>query len=65
MHVLEMGSHDAQITLVNPTPAVHLMAAMFGGCVQCPYDPVLSPASEPDLPRRRLLSVHTDGKLAS
>jgi anti-anti-sigma regulatory factor len=39
MHVLEMASSDAPITLVNPNPAVHLMAATFGGDVQCPIRP--------------------------
>ena len=33
MHVLEIASQDAPITIVNPNPAVHLMAATFGGDV--------------------------------
>jgi hypothetical protein len=65
MRVLEMASVDAQITLVNPSPTVHLMAAAFGGDVQCRYGQVSSPAAEPDVPRQRLRSVHTGGKLAS
>ena len=47
IRVLEIASDDAQITLVNPSPAVHLMAAVFGGDVQCRYDQVSSPAFEP------------------
>ena len=65
MRVLEVASHDVAITLVNPSPAVHLMAAVFGGDVQCRYDQVLSPAPEPDMSRQRLLSIHPGGKLAS
>ena len=65
MRVLERASSDAPVTLVNPSPAVHLMAAAFGGDLRCRFDGVPSPASEPDVSRRRLLSVHTGGKLAS
>ena len=65
MRVLEVASHDVQITLVNPSPAVHLMAAAFGGDIQCRYDGVSSLAPEPDVPRRRLQSVPAGGKLAS
>jgi STAS domain-containing protein len=65
MRVLEIASRDVQIALVNPSPAVHLMAAVFGGYVQCRFDQVSSPAPEPDVPRQRLLSVHIGGKLAS
>ncbi len=65
MRVLETASHDAQITLVNPSPAVHLMAAAFGGDVQCRYDQMSLPASESGVPRRRLMSVHAGSKVAS
>src|SRR2546427_10380161 len=51
MHVLELASRDVPIALVNPSPTVHLMAAVFGGDVQCRYDQVSSPAPEPDVPR--------------
>jgi anti-anti-sigma regulatory factor len=64
MLVLEMASYEARITLVNPNPTVHLMAATFGGDLQCRYDRVSSPAPEPDVPQR-LLSIHTGGELAS
>ena len=65
MRVLDVASHDVQITLVNPSPVVHLIAAVFGGDVRCRYERVSSPAPAPDVPRQRLLSVHTGGKLAS
>jgi hypothetical protein len=65
MHVLEIASHDALIAIVNPNPAVHLMAATFGGDVQCSYDRMSTPVPEPALPRRRLMSVPTDGRVAS
>jgi anti-anti-sigma regulatory factor len=63
MHVLEIASHEAPVTLVNPNPTVHLMAATFSGEVQCRYEP--STASVPEVPTRRLVSVHTDGRVAS
>jgi anti-anti-sigma regulatory factor len=65
MRVLEMASHDAHITLVNPSPAVHLMAATFAGDVQCRDDRLMSRSVEPEVPRRGLVSVHIDGKVAS
>jgi hypothetical protein len=65
MRVLEMASHDVVIALVNPSPAVLLMATVFGGDVQCRCDQVLSPASEPDMSDQRLLSIRPGGKLAS
>jgi anti-anti-sigma regulatory factor len=65
MRVLETASHDAQITLVNPTPAVHLMAAAFGGDVQCRYDKAPSPAPENEMHGRWLTSVRPGGKVAS
>jgi anti-anti-sigma regulatory factor len=65
MRVLEMASHAAPITLVNPSPAVHLMAATFAGDVRLRYDPVWSPPSVPEAPTRRLLPVHALGKVAS
>jgi STAS domain len=64
MRVLAMASHDAPITLVNPSPAVHLMAATFAGEVRLRYDPVWSPPSVPEAPTRRLVPVHTLGKVA-
>ena len=64
IHVLETAANDAPITLVNPNPAVHLMAATFGGNVQCRYDIASPLASEPDA-QRRLRSVHVDGRVAS
>ena len=36
--VLEAESSNVPITLVNPNPAVHLMAVAFGGHVHCRYD---------------------------
>jgi anti-anti-sigma regulatory factor len=65
MRLLEIASRDVQITLVNPSPAVHLMAAVFGGDVQCRYDAVSSPAIETAVPRRPLKSAHTGAKVAS
>jgi anti-anti-sigma regulatory factor len=65
MHVLEKASSDAPITLVNPNPTVHLMAATFGGDVQCRRERATSPASVSEVPTRRLVSVHTDGRVAS
>lgn len=65
IHVLERAASDAPITLVNPNPAVHLMAATFGGEVQCRYDAALSPASDPEVPRPSLTSVPMGGRVAS
>jgi anti-anti-sigma regulatory factor len=65
MRVLEMASQDLEITLVNPNPAVHLIAAVFAGDVQCRYDQASSSASKVAVPRRSLMSVHTGGKVAS
>jgi anti-anti-sigma regulatory factor len=65
MRFLEIASHEAQIVLVNPSPAVHLMAATFAGDVRLGYDPVWSPPSVPEVPTRRLAPVHTAGKVAS
>ena len=65
MHVLENASSDAPITLVNPNPAVHLMAATFGGDVRCQYEPITGPALEPAVPRRRLMSLPTGGRVAA
>jgi len=65
MHVLESASSHAPITLVNPNPAVHLMAVTFGGNVECRHDPVASTSSGPGMPRTRLAAVHLDGKVAS
>jgi anti-anti-sigma regulatory factor len=59
MRVLETAANDASITLVNPNPAVHLMAATFGGDVKCRYDRM------PDVSYRRLVAVHTGGRVAS
>jgi hypothetical protein len=50
MRVLELASHDAPITLVNPSPAVHLMAATFAGDVRLRHDP---PAIIPRAHRQR------------
>ena len=55
MHALETASVDAQITLVNPNPSVHLMAATFAREIQCRYERVS--ASERTVPGR-LMSVH-------
>ncbi len=38
MRVLETASSAAPITLVNPSPAVHLMAATFADQVLCRFD---------------------------
>jgi hypothetical protein len=65
MHVLERASGDAPITLVNPNPAVHLMAATFGGDVVCRYDAGLSVSAKPVVSRRRLMSLPTGGRVAS
>jgi anti-anti-sigma regulatory factor len=64
MHALQNASSDASIALVNPNPAVHLMAVTFGGNVQCRFDPVASTSSG-GVPRARLTAVHLDGKVAS
>jgi anti-anti-sigma regulatory factor len=64
MRVLEKASRDAEITLVNPSPSVHLMAATFGGNVRCRYDQASSRASE-NADGRCLRSVHPGGKVAS
>jgi anti-anti-sigma regulatory factor len=65
MSILEIASHDTPITLVNPCPAVHLIAATFGGDVRLRYDGVPSRVAETDVPRRYLTSVHTGDKVAS
>jgi hypothetical protein len=65
MHVLEIAAHDAPITLVNPNPTVHLMGATFGGDVRCCYETATSTVSVSDVPTRRLVSVRTDGRVAS
>jgi hypothetical protein len=64
VRVLEIASRDVPVTLANPSPGVHLMAAVFGGEVQCRYDRMPPQAGE-HLPHQRLLSVPTGGKLAS
>jgi len=66
MRVLEIASQDVQITLVNPNPAVHLMAVAFGGDdVQCRFDRVRSPAFAGAVSGWGLVALPTDGKLAS
>ena len=65
MRVLEVASHVAAITLVNPSPAVHLMAASFAGDIRLRYGTVWSPPSMPEAPTRRLSPVHALGKVAS
>ena len=65
MRVLESASRGAQITLVNPRPAVRLMATAFGVVVRLRGGRPSSRAVEPSLPRRRLASVDPGGKLAS
>jgi len=65
MHALEIAAHDGPITLVNPNPTVHLMAATFGGEIQCRDERATSTSGEPEVPTRRLVSVHTDGRAAS
>ena len=50
MYALETASVDAQITLVNPNPSVHLMAATFAREIQCRYERVS--ASERTVPGR-------------
>jgi len=65
MRVLEIASQDIPITLVNPNPAVHLMAVVFGGDVECCFDRVASPAVEPGVRPRCVLSVPAGVKLAS
>ena len=65
MRVLAMASRDVPITLVNPSPAVHLMATTFAGDVHCHYERLVSRSVEREVPRRGLVSVHLDGKVAS
>jgi len=65
MNVLEMAARDGSITLVNPNPTIHLMAATFGGDVLCRDDRATSSASVSEVPTRRLVSVHADGRVAS
>jgi anti-anti-sigma regulatory factor len=38
VRVLETASRGAPITLVNPSPAVHLMTATFANDVQCRFE---------------------------
>jgi anti-anti-sigma regulatory factor len=64
MRVLEMASRTAQITLVNPSPAVHLMAATFARDVSCRYDRLSSGSTETLSPRRLVVSV-PPGRVAS
>jgi len=64
MHVLERASRDASITLVNPNPAVHLMAATFAGEVHCCYVRMSTVVCQIQAPRPRLVSVPV-GKVAS
>ena len=63
MRVLETASHDVQITLVNPCPAVQLMAAAFGGDVQFRY--TQAPSPEQPIRGRPLTSVRAGEKDAS
>jgi anti-anti-sigma regulatory factor len=65
MRVLELASHEAPITLVNPSPAIRLMATTFADDVQLRNDTVWSPPSVPTVPTRRLVSIDTIGKVAS
>jgi anti-anti-sigma regulatory factor len=65
MRVLEVASDNAPITLVNPNPAVHLVAVAFGGDIRLRYDRSSPPAIEFDVPGRALVSVHIGGKVAS
>jgi anti-anti-sigma regulatory factor len=65
MHVLEIAAKDAPVTLVNPSPTVHLMAATFGGDVQSRYERMSTPAPDPGVPHPGLRSVPTDGRVAS
>jgi hypothetical protein len=64
MCVLDRASNCATITLVNPSPTVHLMAATFATDVRLRYDRVAPHDCETGLPRRRLMSVHPCGKVA-
>jgi hypothetical protein len=47
LRVLEAVSSEVPITLVNPNPAVHLMAVAFCGRVQCRFDASAWRASPP------------------
>ena len=61
---LDRASDTAAITLVNPNPTVHLMAATFAPDVRIRQDPVSSPAAEAGPRRRALVSVHPCNKVA-
>ncbi|HTD49409.1 MAG TPA: STAS domain-containing protein [Acidimicrobiia bacterium] len=65
MHVLEMAAKDAPVTLVNPSPTVHLMAATFGGDVESRYERMSTASPEPGVPHRGLRAVPTGGRVAS
>jgi anti-anti-sigma regulatory factor len=64
MRVLETASCAAQITLVNPSPAVHLMAATFAHDVLCRFDQ-LSPGPAETVPTRRSAVSARPGRVAS
>ena len=65
MRVLEIASRDAPVTLVNPSPAVHLMAATFAENVRCRDDGLSLRPVVSDVARRGLTSIHPCGKVAS
>ena len=65
MRVMEIASRNAHITLLHPSPAVHLMAATYGIDVRLRDGSPSSRTDKTASPTSRLVSVHTDGKVAS
>ena len=62
MRVMEIASRDAQITLVHPSPAVHLMAAIYGVDVRLRGGRSSCQADESASPTPRVMSVHANGE---
>jgi anti-anti-sigma regulatory factor len=65
MRFLAAASRDREITLVHPSPAVHLMAATHGVDVSLAAGHAASPDSEAVWHAPRLVSRDTQGKAAS
>jgi anti-anti-sigma regulatory factor len=57
MRVLEAASRAAPITLVNPSPSVHLMAATFADDVLCRFERPSTGRMKTRPPRRSVTSV--------
>jgi hypothetical protein len=65
MRFLAAASREAQITLVHPSPAVHLMAATHGVDVRLRAGRRSFTDSDTASPPPRVASLHRNGKAAS